>query len=190
MSCLQLSSPLPRAGGTPLPGPAYLRSQLGPAADAAFWHLAQPVLPNQTQRERLRAPAARHGQPPQSLCRRVLSKTASALIHERVMVAQRLLSHSTLSVAQVGYELGFESASYLRALLPQVHQHHARGIPTALICPVRRLQMGCAGVGGCSVILGCKYGRCHTRLLAHGRGPLFPVQLLLPYASLPYPDYG
>ena len=46
-------------------------------------------------------------------CRRVLNKTASALIHERVVTeAQRLLSHSALGVAQVGYELGFEDASY------------------------------------------------------------------------------
>jgi AraC-like DNA-binding protein len=48
-----------------------------------------------------------------ALCRRVLNKTASALIHERVITeAQRLLSHSALSVAQVAYELGFEDASY------------------------------------------------------------------------------
>ena len=48
-----------------------------------------------------------------ALCRRVLNKTASALIHERViMEAQRLLSHSALGVAQVAYELGFEDASY------------------------------------------------------------------------------
>ncbi|MBF9238123.1 helix-turn-helix domain-containing protein [Hymenobacter sp. BT683] len=48
-----------------------------------------------------------------ALCRRVLNKTASALIHERVIVeAQRLLSHSALGVAQVAYELGFEDASY------------------------------------------------------------------------------
>ena len=73
-----------------------------------------------------------------ALCRRVLSKTASALIHERVVVvAQGLLSHSALGVAQVSYELGFEDASYLRTPLPQVHQHHARGIPTAVIYPVR-----------------------------------------------------
>ena len=46
-------------------------------------------------------------------CRRVLNKTASALIHERVVTeAQRLLSHSALGVAQVAYELGFEDASY------------------------------------------------------------------------------
>ncbi|MBF9220153.1 helix-turn-helix transcriptional regulator [Hymenobacter ruricola] len=48
-----------------------------------------------------------------ALCRRVLNKTASALIHERVITeAQRLLSHSGLGVAQVAYELGFEDASY------------------------------------------------------------------------------
>lgn len=48
-----------------------------------------------------------------ALCRRVLNKTASALIHARVITeAQRLLSHSALSVAQVAYELGFEDASY------------------------------------------------------------------------------
>ncbi|MBJ6110234.1 helix-turn-helix domain-containing protein [Hymenobacter sp. BT523] len=48
-----------------------------------------------------------------ALCRRVLNKTASALIHERVITeARRLLSHSALSVAQVGYELGFEDSSY------------------------------------------------------------------------------
>jgi AraC family transcriptional activator of pobA len=48
-----------------------------------------------------------------ALCRRQLNKTASTLIHERVIVeAQRLLTHSSLSVAQVAYELGFEDASY------------------------------------------------------------------------------
>ncbi|WP_035563589.1 helix-turn-helix domain-containing protein [Hymenobacter sp. IS2118] len=48
-----------------------------------------------------------------ALCRRGLNKTASALIHERVVLeARRLLSHSGLGVAQVAYELGFEDASY------------------------------------------------------------------------------
>lgn len=48
-----------------------------------------------------------------AVCRRVLNKTASALIHERVVVeAQRLLTHSALSVAQVAHELGFDDASY------------------------------------------------------------------------------
>lgn len=46
-------------------------------------------------------------------CRRVLNKTASDLIHERIITeARRLLSHSALGVAQVAYELGFEDASY------------------------------------------------------------------------------
>ncbi|KAA9338195.1 helix-turn-helix domain-containing protein [Hymenobacter busanensis] len=48
-----------------------------------------------------------------AVCRRVLNKTASALIHERVVTeAQRLLTHSAGSVAEVGYALGFEDASY------------------------------------------------------------------------------
>ncbi|GAB2966561.1 helix-turn-helix transcriptional regulator [Hymenobacter coalescens] len=48
-----------------------------------------------------------------AVCRRVLNKTASTLIHERVVVeAQRLLVHSALSVAQVAYELGFDDPSY------------------------------------------------------------------------------
>jgi len=48
-----------------------------------------------------------------ALCRRVLNKTASALIHERVVVeAQRLLAHTALSVGQVADELGFADASY------------------------------------------------------------------------------
>ncbi|MDQ2794586.1 MAG: AraC family transcriptional regulator [Bacteroidota bacterium] len=48
-----------------------------------------------------------------ALCRRVLNKTASDLIHERTTTeAQRLLSHSALGVAQVAYELGFADASY------------------------------------------------------------------------------
>ena len=48
-----------------------------------------------------------------AISRRVLNKTASALIHERVITeAQRLLRHSALGVAQVAYELGFEDASY------------------------------------------------------------------------------
>jgi len=48
-----------------------------------------------------------------AVCRRLLNKTASALIHERVTVeARRLLRHSALSVAEVAYQLGFEDASY------------------------------------------------------------------------------
>ena len=48
-----------------------------------------------------------------AVCRRVLNKTASTLIHERViMEAQRLLSHSAQSVAQIADDLGFDDASY------------------------------------------------------------------------------
>ncbi|RYU79153.1 AraC family transcriptional regulator [Hymenobacter persicinus] len=48
-----------------------------------------------------------------AVCRRVLNKTASALIQERIVVeARRLLRHSALSVAQVADRLGFEDASY------------------------------------------------------------------------------
>ncbi|MGI4866463.1 MAG: helix-turn-helix domain-containing protein [Janthinobacterium lividum] len=48
-----------------------------------------------------------------ALCRRVLGQTASDLIHARVVLeARRLLTHSTLSVAQVADELGFEDPSY------------------------------------------------------------------------------
>jgi AraC family transcriptional activator of pobA len=48
-----------------------------------------------------------------ALCQRVLGQTASALIQARVVLeAQRLLTHSALSVAQVADELGFEDPSY------------------------------------------------------------------------------
>ncbi|UOR05949.1 AraC family transcriptional regulator [Hymenobacter aerilatus] len=48
-----------------------------------------------------------------AICRQRLNKTASSLIHERVvMEAQRLLTHSAQSVAQVAVALGFEDASY------------------------------------------------------------------------------
>jgi len=66
-----------------------------------------------------------------AVCRRVLNKTASALIHERViMEAQRLLSHSTKSVAQIADDLGFDDASYFSryfrkytGLTPEVFRH-------------------------------------------------------------------
>jgi len=84
-----------------------------------------------------------------ALCRRVLSKTASAVIHERVVVeAQGLLSHSALGVAQVGYELGFEDASYLHMLLsqstPAPRLKHSDSIDSSC----KRLQMDCAGARG------------------------------------------
>ena len=48
-----------------------------------------------------------------ALCRRVLGRTASALIHARVVLeAQRLLSHTALTVNQVADELGFDDPSY------------------------------------------------------------------------------
>ncbi|QIL75129.1 AraC family transcriptional regulator [Hymenobacter sp. HDW8] len=48
-----------------------------------------------------------------AICRRLLNKTASALIHERVVAeAKRQLKHSAHSVAQVADALGFEDASY------------------------------------------------------------------------------
>lgn len=48
-----------------------------------------------------------------ALCRRHLGKTASQLIQERVVLeAQRLLTHSTHTIAQIADALGFEDASY------------------------------------------------------------------------------
>ena len=48
-----------------------------------------------------------------ALCRRHLSKTASAFIQERVLVeARRLLRHTPATVSQVADALGFEDASY------------------------------------------------------------------------------
>lgn len=48
-----------------------------------------------------------------AICRRILNKTASQLIHERVVVeAKRLLSHSAQTVTQVADVLGFDDASY------------------------------------------------------------------------------
>jgi AraC family transcriptional activator of pobA len=48
-----------------------------------------------------------------AICRRILNKTASHLIHERVVAeAKRQLIHSAQTVAQVASELGFEDASY------------------------------------------------------------------------------
>ncbi|SNR51480.1 MULTISPECIES: AraC family transcriptional regulator [Hymenobacter] len=48
-----------------------------------------------------------------AICRRILNKTASDLIHERVVAeARRLLTHTGQSVAQVADAVGFEDASY------------------------------------------------------------------------------
>jgi AraC family transcriptional activator of pobA len=48
-----------------------------------------------------------------AVCRRLLAKTASDLIHARVIAeAQRLLRHSAQTVAQVAAALGFDDTSY------------------------------------------------------------------------------
>lgn len=48
-----------------------------------------------------------------AISRRILNKTASQLIHERVVAeARRLLTHSAQTVAQVADVLGFDNASY------------------------------------------------------------------------------
>ena len=47
------------------------------------------------------------------ICRRLVNKTASGLIHERVVAeAKRHFTHSAQSVAQVAEALGFGDASY------------------------------------------------------------------------------
>jgi AraC family transcriptional activator of pobA len=48
-----------------------------------------------------------------AVCRRLLAKTASDLIHARVIAeAQRLLRHSAQTVARLADILGFDDASY------------------------------------------------------------------------------
>lgn len=48
-----------------------------------------------------------------AVCRRLLAKTASDLIHARIIAeAQRLLRHSAQTVAQIADALGFDDASY------------------------------------------------------------------------------
>ncbi|MFC5409449.1 helix-turn-helix domain-containing protein [Larkinella bovis] len=47
------------------------------------------------------------------ICKKVLGKTASQLLHERqVIEAQRLLTHTAQSVKEIGFLLGFEDPSY------------------------------------------------------------------------------
>ncbi|GAB2569072.1 helix-turn-helix domain-containing protein [Spirosoma areae] len=47
------------------------------------------------------------------ICKKVLAKTASQLLHERVVIdAQRLLTHTTQSVKEIGFHLGFNDPSY------------------------------------------------------------------------------
>lgn len=47
------------------------------------------------------------------ICKQVLNKTASQLLHERLLIeAQRLLTHTSQSVKEIGFQLGFEDPSY------------------------------------------------------------------------------
>jgi AraC family transcriptional activator of pobA len=47
------------------------------------------------------------------ICKTVLGKTASQLLHERLLIeAQRLLTHTGQSVKEIGFLLGFEDPSY------------------------------------------------------------------------------
>lgn len=47
------------------------------------------------------------------ICKKVLGKTASQLLHERLIIeAQRLLTHTAQSVKEIGFLLGFEDPSY------------------------------------------------------------------------------
>ena len=47
------------------------------------------------------------------ICKKVLGKTASQLLHERLVIeAQRLLTHTARSVKEIGFLLGFEDPSY------------------------------------------------------------------------------
>ncbi len=47
------------------------------------------------------------------ICQTVLGKTASQLLHERLLIeAKRLLIHTPQSVKEVGFQLGFDDSSY------------------------------------------------------------------------------
>ncbi|WP_266369089.1 helix-turn-helix domain-containing protein [Tellurirhabdus rosea] len=47
------------------------------------------------------------------ICKKVLNKTASQLLHDRLVIeAQRLLTHTTQSVKEIGFNLAFEDPSY------------------------------------------------------------------------------
>jgi AraC family transcriptional regulator, transcriptional activator of pobA len=48
-----------------------------------------------------------------AICKNFLNKTASQLLHERLIVeAKRLLTHSNLSIKEIVFHLGFNDASY------------------------------------------------------------------------------
>ncbi|WP_080054980.1 helix-turn-helix domain-containing protein [Spirosoma aerolatum] len=47
------------------------------------------------------------------ICKKVVGKTASQLIHERIVIEiQRLLTHTTQSIKEIGFQLGFDDPSY------------------------------------------------------------------------------
>lgn len=47
------------------------------------------------------------------ICKKILGKTASQLWHERVIIeTQRLLTHTTQSIKEIGFQLGFDDPSY------------------------------------------------------------------------------
>lgn len=47
------------------------------------------------------------------ICKKVLGKTASQLLHERIVIeAQRLLTHTTQSIKEIGFQLSFDDPSY------------------------------------------------------------------------------
>ena len=47
------------------------------------------------------------------ICKKVLGKTASQLLHERIVIeAQRLLTHTAQSIKEIGFQLGFDDPSY------------------------------------------------------------------------------
>ena len=47
------------------------------------------------------------------ICKKILGKTASQLLHERIVIeVQRLLTHTAQTVKEIGFQLGFDDPSY------------------------------------------------------------------------------
>lgn len=47
------------------------------------------------------------------ICKKILGKTASQLLHERIVIeAQRLLTHTAQSIKEIGFQLGYDDPSY------------------------------------------------------------------------------
>ncbi len=58
------------------------------------------------------------------ICQKVLGKTASQILHERLLIeAQRLLTHTPKSVKEVGFQLGFDDPSYFVRFFKK-YTHH------------------------------------------------------------------